>query len=141
MLEAAGDPEYSPDQLEGFAHGFGIGIRPEVFIFLPGLHPEFAHVEHSGPLIAECDRDIGVALIVPQADVVGGVMLFDEVGFENERLEFGIGDDSLDIGDLIHHPAFAPREIRSLLEIRPHPVFQDFALPTYMICPPAFFIR
>ena len=49
------------------------------------------------------DDDVGIALIVLQADVIAGFELLDDVGLENQRLDFGVGDDDLKIGRLRQH--------------------------------------
>ena len=55
--------------------------------------------------------DQRVGLVVLQADVVPGLVAFDEVGLQQERLRLGVGDRHVDPVGAVDHPpdAVAPR--------------------------------
>jgi hypothetical protein len=47
------------------------------------------------------DLDVGVALVVLEADVVARAVLLDEVHLQDQRFELGADHDPLDIGDAL----------------------------------------
>ena len=65
--------------------------------------PRLPHFEHARVRLLKRDADIGVLLIVPQADVVLGAPLLDEVVLEDQGLDLGIGDDRLELGRGLQH--------------------------------------
>jgi hypothetical protein len=50
-------------------------------------------------LVLDSDGDVGERLVVAQPDVEGRAVPLDEVLLEVERLDLGVGDDHLEIGD------------------------------------------
>lgn len=70
------------------------------------------------------DFDVGITLVVLEADVVFGAVLFDEVHLKDERLQFGPDHDPLDIGDLAHETPRLSIVIRIGMKIRTDAVFQ-----------------
>src|SRR5207253_805849 len=68
--------------------------RPEIGVPVFG-HP--AGDERARPLLPRRDLDVGISLVVPQADVVTRAMLLDERVFEQQRFELGVGDDRFQV--------------------------------------------
>src|SRR5690606_20682969 len=59
-----------------------------------------------------------------QADVVAGTVLLDEVGFQDEGLDLGAGDDVVDVRDVGRHHADFGRQAGGRLEVAAHAVSQ-----------------
>ena len=59
------------------------------------LHPP--RHQRPRPRLSRRDLDVGVGLVVPQADVVPGPVLLDEGVLEEQGLQLGVGDDRLDL--------------------------------------------
>ncbi len=86
-----------PDQLEalrdGLRRGKGTKVAAPIGYHLP-------HQNHPREILLHGDLDIGIALVILEADVVARVVSLDELGFEDEGLKLALGDDPLDIRDV-----------------------------------------
>jgi len=73
------------------------------------------------------DADPGIGFVVFEVDVVAGLVLFDEVVFQQEGIEFGFGDDGFDIGHLTGHHVNACAVV-AFGEVRAHALLEVFGL-------------
>ena len=76
-------------------------------------------------LVGERDLEIWIALVILEADVVARTMLLDEVALQDQRLDFRVCEDRLEVGDLRHHRTHLRRLMLAALEVLPHTVLQD----------------
>lgn len=83
-------------ELEGPAHGPARGVGPKVAGPVVG---GAADDEDPGERLGG-DLEVGVALVVPEADVEPGAVLLDEGVLEDEGVLLGGGDDRLEVGRL-----------------------------------------
>jgi hypothetical protein len=61
-----------------------------------------------------CQQNIGIGFIIPQQDVVLGLMLLDQIVFEDQRLGFGMGNRKLDMMDMADQgPSFGTPRVTS----------------------------
>ena len=107
------------EQVERAPHLLGVGVGAEVGAVAAVA---LAREVDARELLVEGDRDVGVGLVVAQADVEARLVLLDEVLLEQQRLRLGGGDRGLDRVDEGHQlrravPG-APGEVRgdALLE-------------------------
>jgi hypothetical protein len=75
------------------------------------------------------DDDVGVTLVVLEADVVPGPELLDQVGFQYQRFNLGVGHDHLEVGRLQKHLLDAGAEGAGFLKILADPVPEVLRLP------------
>ena len=75
-----------------------------------------------GKVLLPVDLDVGIGLVVAQADVEARPVALDQLVFEDQRLQLGVGDDPLQVGDLGHQAPGAGFAIG--LEVRPDAVAQ-----------------
>ena len=61
-----------------------------------------AHDEDPGKVFLPGDLDVRIALVVLEPDVVLGLVALDEVALEDQGLQFGGGDDKVDVVDAGH---------------------------------------
>src|SRR6202012_4786953 len=99
---AGAELEQFAEQVEGLAQALGAGERAEVgavrAVFLAGeVDP--------GVVLVEADRDVGVGLVVAQADVEARAVALDEALLGEQRLGLAGGDQRVDPFD----PAGQPR--------------------------------
>lgn len=99
-VAARADGQRTQKEIQGFPNCVGMRIRPEVSNTFPFAS---AHHMRPRPLLIECDRKPGIALVVLQPDVVARPMLFDQVVFEEERFNLSIGFNPVDRMRLIEH--------------------------------------
>ncbi len=81
------------DKVQGLFYFARRGIRSEVFSgFLPGAAGAlyFARVANLGNFRRIINLDESVIFIIPQHDIVGRQILFDERVFQKQRFQFGI---------------------------------------------------
>jgi hypothetical protein len=64
-----------------------------------------ARDEHFGKRVGPGDLDVGVTFVVFEAHVVARAVLLDQVRLEDQRLQFRVGDDELQVGDVGHNRA------------------------------------
>ena len=58
-----------------------------------------------GVVFLGVDLDKGIALVILQTSVVRRLVLLDQVAFQNHRFLLRLGDDVLEVGDLLDHRA------------------------------------
>ena len=61
--------------------------------------------DDAGIILLPGDLDVGVALVVLEANVVLGAVFLDEVTLQDKGLYLRVGDDEIEIGDVVHHAA------------------------------------
>ena len=88
------------DDVDRLAGGASVGVGAEVAC--AGL-VALAGVLERGEDVALGDGDVGVALVVLVVDVVGRVVLLDEVHLEHQGLVLGVDHQVVEAGDLVHH--------------------------------------
>ena len=113
---AAGDErEQAVDQAQAVPDGAGVGERAEVFVAVL-LDP--ARDEQARERLGHGQDEVGVVLVVAQADVVVGPVLLDEVAFQHQRFQFAVHDDRCP-GRAMRLDQFARlgRELGALLEV------------------------
>ena len=88
------------EQVERLAHPLGVAERAEVD---PVLAVALAGEVDAREVLVERDPDVGVGLVVTQADVEDGAVALDELLLGQERLGLGLGRDELDVRDLGDH--------------------------------------
>ena len=94
--------EDAQQQVERLADRPGVGVRPEV---AHALALDAPHHLQPGVFLVECDREIGVRLVVAVADVEPRVVLLDPGVFLLERLDLGGDGDPVDrLGGEDHLP-------------------------------------
>ena len=59
-----------------------------------------AHGQHFGIGVLPFDLDVRIALVVFQPDVEVRLVALDQIRFEQQRFQLGVGDDPFQIGDL-----------------------------------------
>ena len=111
---AGPDREHPQQRVHGLPDGPGVGVRAEVAGPAP---PGAAHHHDPRVLLVHGDREVGVALVVPVADVETGVELLDPGVLQLERLDLGADDGPVDPRRRGQHRLGArvePREIREI---------------------------
>jgi len=68
--------------------------------------------------------DVGVALVILQADVVARAVLLDQVHLQDEGFQFRSDHDPFDIGDVAHKLAGLVILVGAGVEVGAHPVAQ-----------------
>jgi hypothetical protein len=102
-LQGAGpEREQAPDQVHRLVDAARRRVGPEVAA--PVAH-ELAGPLDSREVLAQRDPDIGVALVVLEADVEAGLVTLDEVRLEEERLRDGIGQGVFEVRHTVDHLA------------------------------------
>ena len=84
-----------PHQFNGILDSPGTGIWPEVFCLIP-LGPPAE--QDSGIILLYCHTDVGIALVILEHRIVMRAVLFDQVAFQHQRLQLGVGDNIFKIG-------------------------------------------
>ena len=79
----------------GAAGGIGAKVAGAVLAHAP-------HHLHFGEIVLPVHLDIGKTLVVLKADVIARLKTFDQLIFEDQRLQLGIRHPPGNIGDLIH---------------------------------------
>jgi len=117
LLFARGKRECTPNQGEQLPHpasGY-IGAVVERTVLLQA--PDHIEARILGFYV---ETEVGIVLVVPEDDVVARMVLLDQGGLKDERLELGVGHDGLEVGDLAdQHLGFF--SLGPLLKIRAHP--------------------
>ena len=81
-------------QVERLAHALGVGEGAEVDAVAAVA---LAREVDARVLLVQRDPDVGVRLVVAQADVVDGAVALDELLLGQQRLGLGLGGDELDV--------------------------------------------
>jgi len=118
-LLAGADAEQLPDEAGGLPAQAGRDVRAAVHVAV--LRGPAHHVEPR-VLLGERQLEIGVVLVVAQADVVHGLVALDQVVLERQGLHLGVGHDEVEVGDLLDHPALVELGRTGGLEVGPHAV-------------------
>ena len=120
------------EQGRGFPGRGGAGVGAEVFtrFAAPGFGGGNLAFDLAGDKDTRVglggDQDVGIGFAVPQQNVVGGLVFFDEIVFENQGFNFGLGEDVFEINDLADH--FLGFGVMGTGKIGAHAVFQHFSL-------------
>ena len=91
--------EQPPDQVHRLVHRRRRRVGPEV---PTAVIWQLARALDAREVVGPGDLDVGVALIVLQADVEARLVALDQVRLEEERLADRVGDRVFDVGDSIH---------------------------------------
>ena len=102
--------EQLAEQVEGLPHPLCAGERPEVGAARPVA---LAGEVDAREFLVEADPDVGVGLVVPQADVETGPVALDEALLGEQRLGLVRGDQELDPVDPAGHLGLAAGEVGS----------------------------
>ena len=115
--------EGAQQQVEGLPDGVGVGVGAEVLGVAP---PPAPHHGGPRPLLPAGDRQVGVGLVVAQADVEAGAVLLDEVVLHHQGRHLAVGDDPLHRGGGVHHGLGADRQVAA--EVRREALAQRLRL-------------
>ena len=121
---AVADLEEAVDQLRRAIRG---GSREERAVVERTVLLHLAGDEHLGEGVLPGELHVGVALVVPQQDVVWGAVLPDEVVLQHQRFQLRLADHELQVPDPRHQPPSLGVQLLGL-EIALHPVAQDLGL-------------
>lgn len=104
------------ERVEGFVDGPDGGERAKV---ARAVVVHAAREEHFGERLLPRHFDVGIALVVLEADVEMRLVFLDEVAFEDEGFQFRFGDDELDIADALDKAHGFVIGLVGRVEIRP----------------------
>ena len=113
-VAAAAHRESAQQQIERLADGVGVGVGPEVahaFLFGP------PHDQRPGPFVAHGDGQVGVGLVVDQADVESGPVLLDQGELQHQRLDLVADLDPFHRRRRAHHGRGARVQGCGVLEV------------------------
>ncbi len=120
---AAADGIHLADELEHVVERGGVGERPVVFaVFAVDL----SRLENAGKVFVR-DTYGRIGLVVLQQDVVAGLVLLDEVVFEQQRIFVGRHHDVVDVLNL-GHQYFCLPPVHAFHEIGGDAALQIFGL-------------
>ena len=125
-LLAFTDREQLMQGFDGFLRRQHIRKRPIIFRLVL-LHS--ACDEDARKHLLHRHLDIRIAFVILQKNIIIGMMLFNEVTFQEKRFHFGIRYDIFKFADIRHHGTCFCRLIAAALKILPHAVFQIHCLP------------
>ena len=94
--------EHAPQHIQRLVDRPGGGIRPKI------SRAVFDHLAGDGDFgirLTPMDFDVGIALVVLQADVVFRPVALDQVHFQDQGFQLRTDHDPLDVDDLAHQPA------------------------------------
>ena len=74
--------------------------RPEIFSV---LFFDFAGNGKTRKLLLRMNFNIGIRFIVFQENIVLGLVFFDEIVFQPQRVDFRLGDNVVKVRDMLHH--------------------------------------
>ncbi len=124
-VRARPDREGTQEQVERLSDRVGVRIGAEIAgVLAPGA----PHHRRLRPLVADGDRQIGIALVVDEADVETGPVRLDQVVLEHDGLDVAADDDPLDRGRPLHHLSCARVQVNGVLEIAREPAAQGHRL-------------
>jgi hypothetical protein len=87
------------DEFEHGLHGLHRRIRPIVLTAIAREVPQAVYAREA----FLSNGDVRIALIVLKVDVIAGLMLFDQIVFQEQRIPFGIRNNGPYICDFSHH--------------------------------------
>ena len=125
-LLAFTDREQLMQGFDGFLRSQHIRKRPIIFRLVL-LHS--ACDEDARKHLLHRHLDIRIAFVILQKNIIIGMMLFNEVTFQEKRFHFGIRYDIFKFADIRYHGTCFCRLIAAALKILPHAVFQIHCLP------------
>ncbi len=125
------------DDLECFPRGLGRCVRAE--IAGPVLQ-NLAADGQVGKRVADVETQDRIAFVILEDHVVARTMALDQVGFEQQRLLFGSGDDGFEIGNAGHQRAGLGVGLVGACKIAGQPLFQVFGL-AHIDCPSAVILH
>jgi hypothetical protein len=82
-----------------------------------------SHNGERGEILLRGKLKAGIILIVSQLYVITGTMCFDQVVFKDEGLLLCVGDNGINVGDILQHGQSLRILIFRLLEIGTYPMF------------------
>ena len=125
IVATGADALAAQETFESAADPSHLGVGPE--IARPILMQPAGEVD-AGKVFGHCDANAGVLLVVAQMQVEAGLMLLDEVGFEDQRLGLGTDHQRLDGNRLARELAGSDRGALCPREIGAHPMAQRLGL-------------
>jgi len=102
------------DEGQGIPHGRGGDVRSKIERTV-ALQP--AGDRGSGKRFPGVDAEEGIMLIVSKDDIILGLLLLDQIAFQDKGFKLALGDDILDIFYLRDHRKEARGEGGGVLEI------------------------
>ena len=109
--------EDAVEHVERLAHLLRVRVRPEVDDPAP---VPLAREHHARVVVLDRDRDVRERLVVAQADVERRPVALDQVLLQVQRLDLGVRDDHLDVGDPLGQALDRRARVRRRLEVRAH---------------------
>ena len=109
--------EDAVEHVERLAHLLRVRVRAEVDDPAP---VPLAREHHARVIVLDGHRDVRERLVVAQADVERRPVPLDQVLLQVQRLDLGVGDDHLDVGDALRQPLDRRARVRRGLEVRAH---------------------
>ena len=108
--------------VEHGVHGFGRGVWSEVlrsvFDYVSeGMHPRKTLVS---------DHNRRISLVVLELNIVPRLVLFDEVVFEKQRVDFGLNNDELYVCDFLDQQSRLPVLVGFFIEVARDAFLQAF---------------
>ncbi len=113
--------EDTPQHVQRLVHRPHAGIGT---VIVRAILHHLARDRHLGEGIVPVNFDVGVTLVIFQADVVVRPVLLDQIHFEDQRFQLGTNHDPLDMVDVAHHLAGLKIQIGTVVEVRANPVAQ-----------------
>ena len=115
--------EHAAQNIQRLAHGVGGGKWAIVAAAVPLHAPNDADL---GEILVPVQLDVGVGFVVLEPHVEPRPVALDQLIFQDQRFQLGVGDDPFQVGDLAHQP---PRlGIPVGLEVRADAVAQHHRL-------------
>ena len=109
--------EDAVEHVERLAHLLRVRVRAEVDDPAP---VPLAREHHPRVVVLDGDRDVRERLVVAQADVERRAVALDQVLLQVQRLDLGVRDDHLDVGDPLGQALDRRARVRRGLEVRAH---------------------
>ena len=94
--------EQAVEELEGLAQGLGAGVGAEV---KRTVFEDAAGGGDAGVGLLHGHFQVEVLLVVAVGDIEARAVFLDEVVFQDQRLDFGVGHDDVEVGDAGHEGA------------------------------------
>ena len=120
-VRGAVDVDRTRGQREHFFDDFqGVPKRPRRHVRTKIQCPVVRHAAHNretGKILFHRQSEIGIVLVVPQDDVEPRTMAFDQIAFQQKRLQFRRGDDRFNVMHQGHQYARFGTRVAAFLEI------------------------
>ncbi len=120
-IRASPDRERPEQQVERLPDRIRVRVGAEI---AGVLALRTSHDRGLGPLVADGDRKVRVALVVDEADVEARPVRLDQVVLEHDGLDVARDDDPLDRGRALHHLSGAGVQVNRILEVARQPAAQ-----------------